>query len=164
MNLNRILSAPKSAALASLLIAAVALSFGCSRKTPDGMPKLVDCQVTVTQGNAPLADATVSFSADDMKWSISGTTDASGVAKIYTHGDYPGCPEGTFKVTVSKTVVEDNAEEITSASQMITSVAYECVDKQYSSRETTPLTITVSGKTSETFDVGEAVHEAIKAL
>ena len=39
------------------------------------------------------------------EWSISGTTDASGVATIHTNGDFAGAPAGKYKVVVRKSEV-----------------------------------------------------------
>lgn len=157
-------------ALSSALVLCAALTFvgGCSRPKPDGMPKLVPCTVRVTQEEEPLAGATVELLGDEnFKWTVSGTTDAQGNAKIHTHGDYPGAPEGSYKVAVSKQVVE---QEEVDESQMSASyvpsggTAYNCVDPQYGKADTTPLTIDVKGKTSAAFDVGAAIHEPVKPL
>ncbi|MDO4586887.1 MAG: carboxypeptidase regulatory-like domain-containing protein [Planctomycetia bacterium] len=140
--------------------------FGCGKKKPDGMPKLVPCEVSVIQDGKPLEGAVVSFYSDTIKWSISGTTDANGLAKIHTHGTYPGSPEGEFKVTVTKTVIEQTTQpEPVSASVTVSpSPSYDSVDSQYKMRNSTPLTITVSGKTTQSFDVGAAVRDEIKPL
>ncbi len=140
---------------------------GCGRPKPDGMPKLFPCSVKALQDGVPLADATVTFhGGDDFKWAVSGATDANGVAKIYTHGTYPGAPEGEFKVTITKHVVEKpEVDPNASASLTISGgSAYDLVDAQFRTKDSTPLTITVSGKTSAEFDVGAAVRDAVQAL
>ena len=140
---------------------------GCGRPKPDGMPKLFPCNVKVIQDDAPLADATVTFHGPDgFKWAVSGTTDASGVAKMHTHGTYPGAPEGEFKVTITKHVVEPAKVDPNASASVTVSggSAYDLVDAQFKTKDTTPLTITVSGKTSEEFDVGAAVRDAVQAL
>lgn len=151
--------------LAALLCCAAVV--GCGRPKPDGMPKLFPCSVKVLQDGAPLADATVTFyGADDFKWAVSGATDANGVAKMHTHGTYPGVPEGQYSVTITKNVVE-KPEVDPNASASLTvngGQAYDLVDAQFKMKDSTPLTITVSGKTSEEFDVGAAVRDSVQAL
>ena len=121
----------------------------------------------ITYNGEPLADATVTFyGADDFKWAVSGATDASGVAKMHTHGTYPGVPEGQYSVTITKNVVEKpEVDPNASASLTISGgQAYDLVDAQFQTKDSTPLTITVSGKTSEEFDVGAAVRDSVQAL
>lgn len=151
--------------LAFAAILVVTALGGCARKTPDGMPKLYPCSVTITQGDAPLADATVTLSSDSLQWAVSGTTDASGVAKIYTHGTYPGAPEGSYVVVVQKQIVEEPEAASQSASVVVSGgTAYNCVASEFGSKDTSSLKIDVKGKTTATFDVGEPIHEAVKAL
>lgn len=141
------------------------LMVGCGRKTPEGMPKLVPCSISITQDNKPLEDATVMLVSEGLTWTVGGTTDHSGVAKIYTHGTYPGAPVGNYKVVVSKQIVEsvDNIE--VSASVVVSGgVAHEYVAEEFRSADTTPLTLEIKGKTSESFDVGAAVDETVKPL
>ncbi len=149
------------------VVVAAAVGFasfvGCGKPRPDGMPKLVSCSVTVLQDGKPLEGATVAFHSETIKWSVGGTTDAFGVAKMHTHGDYPGSPEGSFKVTIQKTVVEKSGEGA-SASASISAVAYDAVDLQYKTAADTPLTIDVSGKTNAEFEVGGGVKETVEAL
>ncbi len=148
--------------VATLALLAISVC-GCSKPHPDGLPKLVPCSVTIVQESKPLEGATVSFESNDLQWSVGGTTDANGVAKMYTHGQYQGVPEGTYKVTVVKQKIEwDGGTE--SASSAASGQAYNYVDLQYNTSETTPLEITVEGKTSESFDVGSAIKEPVKTL
>ena len=155
-------------ALSSALVLCAALTFvgGCSRPTPDGMPKLVPCTVRVTQEEEPLAGATVELLGDEnFKWTVSGTTDAQGNAKIHTHGNYPGAPEGSYKVAVSKQIVGKKSRQPNVRSYVPSGgTAYNCVDPQYGKADTTPLTIDVKGKTSAAFEVGAAIHEPVKPL
>lgn len=140
---------------------------GCGRPKPDGMPKLVPCSVKVIQDGAPLEEATVTFHGPDgFKWAVSGTTDANGVAKMHTHGAYPGAPEGEFKVTITKNVVETAAIDPNASASVTVSggSSYDLVDASFKTKDSTPLSIVVSGKTSEEFDVGAAVRDAVQAL
>jgi len=150
--------------VAAVCVAALAISLnGCSKPRPDGLPKLVPCSVTVVQDSKPLEGATVAFESDDLKWAVGGTTDAKGVAKMYTHGSYEGAPEGKFKVTIVKQVVE-SLGEATSASMTPGGQAFNLVDLKYFTPEDTPLEIEVSGKTKAEFDVGAAIKEPVKML
>ena len=148
---------------AALFAALAASLVGCSKPRPDGLPSLVPCSVTITQDSQPLEGATVAFESDDMRWAIGGSTDANGEAKMFTHGTYPGAPEGTYKVTVVKQVVEADGSAET-ASSTPSAKAYNLVDAQFFKPDTTPLEITVKGKTKEAFDVGAAVREPVKML
>ncbi len=148
----------------ALFVATSCCFLSCSKPRPDGLPPLVSCKITVTQDSQPLADATVSLYSDDVPWAVGGTTDASGVAVIYTHGQYAGAPEGNYVVTVTKQVVEQ-AEVALSPSVMTQGgKAYDLVEEQYGSRDKSPLTLEVSGKTTEKFDVGAAVRNEVKAM
>ena len=136
----------------------------CKRATPEGMPKLVPCSVSIIQDGQPCEGAAVTLFTDDHTWAVSGTTDASGVAKIFTHGTYPGAPLGKYTVVVSKQVVEE-PEATQSASEIVSGgTAYNFVDPQFGSKSTSPLELEVTGKTSASFDVGAAIHEAVKPL
>ncbi len=141
---------------------------GCAgKKKPDGMPKLVPCSVKIVQAGNPLAGATVSFYSDSSQWSVGGTTDENGVAKMYTHGEYPGSPEGSYKVTVEKCVVDAPDVDLSTMSPSVAPTgltAKNYVDLKFKDRETTELKIDVKGKTSAEFDVGAAVEEEVKRI
>jgi len=151
-----------------LIVAALVLSIfsGCGgRKRPDGLPDLYPCEITITQGGNPLEGASVRLVRETgtTDWAITGRTEANGVVKIFTH-DFPGAPEGTFKVLVSKT------ELVTSMPEPDKDASYDEWQEYYGSRKsiasvkpeydnvrTSPHSITVvKGKNAETFDVGEA--------
>jgi len=161
----------------ALLLVVCVLS-GCQEKRPAGMPVLYPCEVTITQGGAPLGDADVNLMPEvgSSQWVISGHTDANGVTKIMTHGKYSGAPAGPFKVLVSKTLPvpskypepgpNGTSEEWTQWSDLTRSeyrppVRY--VKPEYADVSQTPHSITISkGKNSATFDVGEAIEEIIQ--
>ncbi|MDO5552773.1 MAG: carboxypeptidase regulatory-like domain-containing protein [Planctomycetia bacterium] len=146
------------------VIAAI-LCTACSEKLPDGMPKLYPVSVKITQDGAPLADASVSLVPNDpnlSRWPVAANTDASGTAKLYTYG-YPGCPEGSFKVTVTKTEATGGGTDgnpAISQSKTPTRI-YWLVEKSFRTADTTPLSLEVkSGKNAEsTFDVGKPARE-----
>lgn len=154
-------------AATALCVAATLASCGCGgKKKPEGMPKLVPCEVKITQEGAPLEGAVVSFYSDSSTWGVSGTTDAVGVAEMHTYGDFRGSPEGTFKVTVEKSVLDAGGEDLANLSpSAIPNVrAIECVDVKYKTKDSTDLTIDVKGKTKAEFEVGAPVKEEVKKL
>ncbi|MCF0233647.1 MAG: hypothetical protein HUK22_01560 [Thermoguttaceae bacterium] len=166
------------------LLTGVALGFalvcavGCGPKTPDGMPRLEPTTLTVTQEGANVPDAMITLKALDAsnKWTSGGTTDASGVATLVTHGQYKGVPAGKYKVAVTKIVGEGtppppspiDAESARKYQEYIDSgETYEefyVIAQEYGTIETTPLEIeVVSGKNALTVDVGAVVHDPVQA-
>lgn len=144
---------------------------GCSQqKRPDGMPELYPCTITITQDGKPFEGAIVRLYSNDVVFHVSGTTNASGTAVMLTHGEFKGAPEGTYKVTVSKEEKEFiEPESVTAAREKAKEQGeafeepalpykfYSYVEKEYTSKETTPLEITVSkGKNDQTFAAGKA--------
>lgn len=80
---------------------------GCGSKFPKDFPKVYPIQVTVVDGSTPLSDIHVSFlrasAGSGGSVSISGITDASGVAQIQTaQGSFStsGIPAGEYVVTL----------------------------------------------------------------
>lgn len=148
-----------------LILVSLLVLVGCNQELrPDGMPAIYPCVILVTQEGTPLADAGVSFAPLDasMNFSGSGTTDASGKAKIFTYG-FEGSPAGKFKVTVGKTIYEGGKESInpsSGAKTMVGQKIYSYVENQYTSFDSSPLEIEVkTGKNSATFEVGKAVKD-----
>ena len=104
-------------------------------------------------------------------WFPLGVTDETGTANMLTNGRYPGAPQGTYKVLVSKVVrgesrlgpppPEDSpayhqwAER--SANETISE--YHIVDPQYNDVQKTPHEIEVKAKgpNAVTIDVGKPV-------
>ncbi|MDR2706511.1 MAG: hypothetical protein LBC02_12090 [Planctomycetaceae bacterium] len=79
---------------------------GCSYAPPD-FPKTKHCSVTVFRDSQPVADVFVTLTPTESggMWTVSGKTDAHGVAVLRTfQGTYvvQGAPEQTFKVTLEK--------------------------------------------------------------
>lgn len=143
---------------------------GCKRDgtKPSDFPKVFPCTVTVTDGNAPLADANISLISDKpmSNITITGRTDASGVAKIRTsQAAYfaDGAPEGNYKVLVSKpqTIEHTKSESERAAMDPDAQAAYEderqkkinampkIVPATLNKQDTTPLTLSVSGSGGE---------------
>jgi hypothetical protein len=156
----------------SLIVLGAVLSLvmfaGCGGpRKPPGLPTLYPCKITVTQEGTPLAGAVVNLVAEDgsLNWVVGGGTNDMGIAALYTHGNFSGAPAGRYKVTITKTVLEDGPtpEQLNNpnfAGQMGTD--YDYVDLQYKSQRSTPLTIEItSGKNTQEFEVGKAIREKV---
>jgi hypothetical protein len=138
---------------------------GCrGHSKPDGFPPIYDCSITLTQEGKPLVNATLILFSEDghCSWSVGGTTDKSGVAKIFTHGLFPGAPAGTFLVTVSKTEADAYEQgEVRTKSINV----YTLIDKKFSNSSTTPLEIIIKeGKNNQTFDLGTATRTLFESI
>lgn len=93
-------------------VCTIAFLSGCGEKVPEGFPKTVSCQVTVTDGGSPIEGASVGLIPDKPMNSIvvGGNTDSAGKAIIRTmQGEYShlGAPEGSYTVTIAKTLPVD---------------------------------------------------------
>ncbi|MDR0609814.1 MAG: carboxypeptidase-like regulatory domain-containing protein [Planctomycetaceae bacterium] len=135
---------------------------GCGqKKRPDGMPPLVTCSVLVQQENTPLANANVSLIPEDgSKWNAAGTTDVSGVAKLYTLSQYEGVPEGKYNVVVSKTeTIPGIAVPSGSSAKGTPDQHFKLVEPQFSNPTTTPLTLNIiKGTSGYEINAGKAVR------
>jgi len=145
-----------------------AVSSGCSgKKKPPGMPTLYPCEITVIQDDAPLPGAVINLVSADgsIKWVVGGGTNGQGIAKLFTQGDFPGAPAGNYRVTITKTVLEDapTQEQLSNPNYSgPMGTDYDYVDLQYKSQKSTPLTIEItSGKNTKEFDVGKAIREKV---
>ena len=82
---------------------------GCGGvKLPDDLPKLYPAQIEITANDgAKIEGAVVSLTliGEGKSESVGGGTDAKGIAKLYTRGEYAGAPVGKYKVCVSWTLV-----------------------------------------------------------
>lgn len=143
---------------------------GCSReKRPDGLPVLYPCTITLKQENSPAADVKISLydGAVSNKWTVSGITDSSGVAKMQTHGQFAGAPSGVFKVVLSKTASEGglDGDETQPVKKRQETRIYTLVDSKYSREETTPLEVNIGSKpVSESYEIGPAVRELVETI
>ena len=130
---------------------------GCSPKLPDGMPKIFPCVLTLTQEGKPAEGFDVQLVAkgEKISWMIGGTSDAQGLVKIMTHGQFNGAPAGLFAVVINKTLTEgvDQNADVQTKPVMI----YSLTEKKYNSELTTPLEVKIEGKTNVTFDLGKPV-------
>jgi len=80
---------------------------GCGgQKLPGDLPKLYPAQIEVTADGEKLAGAGVTLSlVGGAGESVGGSTDAKGIAKLYTRGQYAGAPAGKYKVCVNWSVI-----------------------------------------------------------
>jgi hypothetical protein len=96
----------KKLSLAFSLLFCVVVIVGCGPKRPEGLPSLVSCVLTFQyEDGSPVDNAMVSLSSDEeslRQWSIAGSTDSHGVAKISTNGEFVGAPAGKYKVVIRK--------------------------------------------------------------
>ena len=172
-----------------VLFLAVFMAAGCGGPVkPDGFPKLHRCILTFTQGGQPLQDAKIILSSADgqnSRWPAAGKTDANGRAVIVTYGQFNGLPDGQWKIVIDKTVSEDEdgnpvlpltrpapGQQLTEEEKAalyaerlerkyMTILLYSTVPLEYTEAETTTLQFTQKGKTEQTFDLGEPVHELV---
>ena len=146
----------------SLSVVLVLLS-GCKDKSrPSDFPDVFSVSITITQEDKPLEGATVTLIAKtpSQYGTASGTTDASGVAKLRTYG-HDGVPAGDYAVLVTKQGVENAKESKTLEGLpiMVGGENYQYVDGKFSKESTTTHSISVTNKgAKETFDVGAAVR------
>jgi hypothetical protein len=136
---------------------------GCGgAKKPDGMPQLYKTTLLITQEKTPLAGAIVSLVSEDVSnnWTSGGTTNANGVVNIMTYGQFLGCPEGKFKVCISKQMVEGKVDMSDPASPKGSPIIYDLVPPELNSAKTTTLEIEVKAGEKNHFelDAGKSVH------
>lgn len=158
----------KFTALNLLICCSLIVFVSCSSQRPGGMPKLYPCSVTVTQEKIPLAEATI-LAIDvngNEKWSVTGTTDANGIALLTTDGKYRGAPAGNYILLISKNTSE--TKELPSKPGQTEklygpTVFYSEVDPVYSSKDKSPAKITVEKKkNSFNIDAGKKSKTIVK--
>ena len=81
---------------------------GCGgAKLPADLPKLYPAQIEVTATDgAKIEGAVVTLSLiGGAGEPVGGSTDAKGIAKLYTRGQYAGAPAGKYKVCVNWAII-----------------------------------------------------------
>jgi hypothetical protein len=151
---------------------------GCKqgRVPPPGLPKLYQCTINLTQEGVPLSGASILLQPlsppQGRNWTVSGFSDETGKAEIYTNGYFRGAPQGNFKVIVSKTetvtptfpnIMPTDPRERAKLERRIENETkiYKIVADKFSEPETTPLEMEIKGNTEQTFDVGSAIKKKI---
>ena len=145
----------------SLLLGLCLAILGCgSAPLPDGMPKLSSCVITVQSDGQPLEGVVVAFHHSDpaFRWAPGATTNAAGKAVMVTHGQYFGVVDGDYVITVSKM----ERESFDPAKPPREIKVYTLIDAQFSNPKTSPLKISVAGKTAQTVDVGKGIKEILR--
>jgi hypothetical protein len=165
-----------------LLIFAISgflLLAGCSNSSrPSDLPKLFPCKVTITQEGKPLEGATVTLLSkvpplEGRNWIISGKTGVNGTTELVTQPNFPGVPEGEYKLLIGKTETDDSEvpsfekdpkafEKWTAKTKGIVPT-YSLINPDWSNKQKTPFEIKITkGQTnSATFDVGKAIRVQI---
>jgi len=160
-----------------LLFFVFATIIGCSTETPEGLPSLFPCKMTVIQDGQPLQGASVIFlaaensvSTNEKTWTPMGLTDEKGVAVMRTNARYDGVPLGKYKILINKTEQEqskagqappENSPAYATwvqKSQDENLYEYGLVDPIYNNAEKTPYEIEIGKGTNEkSVDVGKAM-------
>ena len=135
---------------------------GCGSDHPKGMPKLYPATITVTYDDgSPAVGADVILFPENtaiIQWVYAGKTDEKGSAIMKTHGAYQGIPEGKYKVSLQKLIIEglaspgtpnmDNPESIKKYEEWKKSNNKEkksqCFEKKYTAFESSGLEITIA--------------------
>ena len=145
----------KKLSLTFVLLFCVALIVGCGPKRPEGMPPLVSCVLTILcEDGAPVDNAVVTLIPENpelRQWAIAGSTNASGVVTITTHGDFAGAPAGRYKVTVRKVEMVETGEVDEFGPVM---GALPLIEEEFSNPSQTPLELEIgSSSVREEFRV-----------
>lgn len=136
------------------------------------MPKLITkASINISQNGAPLENANVSLKSVDgsITWTVGGTTDHNGVAKLVTHGQFPGAPTGKYKVIVNKYErpeskyqnptpgqSEDDFKALKESEDL---TAYELVDPKYGKADTSDAIVEITDASpTASVDVGDPVR------
>jgi hypothetical protein len=150
---------------------------GCSNNSrPGDLPELFPCKVTITQEGKPLEGATVTLLSKNPPlegriWIISGKTDANGMTELVTQPNFPGVPEGEYKLLIGKTETDDSEvpsfdeddpkafEQWTAKTKGIVPT-YSLINPDWDDKQKTPFEIKITkGQTNTaTFDVGKATR------
>jgi hypothetical protein len=132
----------------SCTIASIALvlsvTLGCSGKNHGTVP----VQVTVTHKGGPVAEAIVTFVAQDGR-TASGVCDTNGVATLQTTEGYSGIFPGEYKVFIvkMKTTLTPAAPTADDPERTHTATTEHLLPRKYASPATSGLTQTISTDT-----------------
>ena len=145
--------------------AALLMIAGCSGDDAN-LPTTVPVEGTVAYNGAPLAGAQVAFWTEGAPKSAAGLTDAEGKFKLSMYGLNDGAMVGTHKITVTKddpnasSGSEMDMAAMEDPSKMADMMAADfdnpagtksLVPAKYATRNSTPLTETVSAEGPNTF-------------
>jgi len=131
----------------------VLLSVGCNdggRAKPKDLPPLYATTLTFTQEGVPLDDASIVLHSDG-RWAVAGRTNEKGEVILTTNGYYDGVPAGTYKISVTKIIFEQNSKGLIIKQTDV-------IPNQFKNENTTPLEIEIGTKdNNKTFDLGKAI-------
>ena len=86
-----------------LVILALLCLLGCGKKRPEGLEQIYPCNITVTKGGTPLADARVVLhSKTGVGFTFAGMTNSQGKTEIISEFDFKGVPAGNYGVAIIK--------------------------------------------------------------
>ena len=139
---------------------------GCAPSNrPPGMPVLHPASITITQEGKPVSDVSIRLVPDTpSEWLVSSMTNDSGTAPLVTYGQFPGAPEGKYKVVLSKTVLEEVEPSRDAESSAVMDI-YSVIAVEYTKPETTTLEITIGKKrNAETFEIGAPVRVLVDTI
>jgi len=154
--------------LAVALLGSLVVIAGCGGpKRPANLPKLYPAQIEIIADGEKLEGASVMLSLIGGGGEpIGGTTDAKGIAKLFTRGDYAGAPVGKYKVCVNKNLIIEGPTSQQPAptdprelDQYKRKVFNErktepCLEAEYGNPKDTPHEVEITeGKNSFSFDV-----------
>jgi hypothetical protein len=155
-------------------------SVGCFKNSrPSDLPKLFPCKIIITQEEQPLEGATVTLlsknsSSSGRTWIISGRTNANGETYLVTQPDFPGAPEGEYKVLIEKTETDSSAvpsfendpEAFAKWAEKTKGVVptYSFINPDLAVKQKTPFEIKISKgqNNAATFDAGKAIRVQIR--
>ncbi|MDO5581241.1 MAG: hypothetical protein Q4G69_08895 [Planctomycetia bacterium] len=152
-----------------------ALLMGCGEPLPEGMPRLIPCELTLLQEGKPLVGATVSLlpEKDQARWNLVGITNESGTANILANGKYKGVPEGKYKIIIIKVETEAGTgpaipqagepgydEAVANLDKRPPAKRFTLVEDKYSNPKDTPLAIDIParGSVRQNIEAGKAVR------
>ncbi|MDR1492825.1 MAG: hypothetical protein LBT05_08895 [Planctomycetaceae bacterium] len=154
-----------------LLIVLLTTIVGCSpNNKPSDLPPLYPCTIAIKQDDLPLTEAAVELlpiPPTVAKYRAASITGTDGKASMTTYG-FSGVPAGKYKVVISKNIQDDlvyGDNPSTGQKEIVSFQKYATVESKYSSTETTPYEIEITGKKKKAehiFDVGKSVKIKIR--
>lgn len=139
--------------LPTILVAGLSLAFiGCGERHG-----LIPVSITITQKGNPLEGATVSaISSDGQGHSSSATTNASGVAVMFTPAKGAGVLPGEYNVAVKKWESYEVKSPSSDDPNGVTTEQQNILPAKYGEHSSSGFKLTVGSKATEvSFDIGE---------
>ncbi|WP_146676790.1 carboxypeptidase-like regulatory domain-containing protein [Pirellula sp. SH-Sr6A] len=118
-------------------VCSFAVWLGCGPKSD--LPKTVKAQGVVTLDGTPVDLATIVLIPDAGTYSAAGVSDKDGKFALKAFDEKAGAVPGSYKVEITKTVVQDKGEK---GGEAVVNVAYG-LPKKYSTFTTSGLKLTI---------------------